>query len=247
MLPQMKSLLAAIVFLAAPAFALAAATPRGPREVPFTVQAPLGKWRDPVYQNACEEAAVLMVMRWAMGDERPLGAVEALKAIRKLADFQRTRYGHFHDRSAADTAQLIRDFYGHTGVAVKSVTSAADLRAELDRGFLVITPMNGRKLGNPYYTSPGPLTHMLVVTGYDRKTDEFITNDPGTRRGKNFRYVSKTLLYALRDYPTGFHQPITAERKVMIVVKPVSSVSSQWNRNTPRQRVTSEPHNVLTL
>ena len=60
---------------------------------------------------------------------------------------------------------------------------------------------------------------MIVIRGYDAKTKEFITNDPGTRQGENYRYKSDVLINALRDYPTGNHLPIEAERKAMIIIK----------------------------
>ena len=59
---------------------------------------------------------------------------------------------------------------------------------------------------------------MRVIKGYKVDTDEFITNDPGTRNGANYKYDSETLLKALFDYPTGDHVPATAERTAMIVI-----------------------------
>lgn len=186
--------------------------------VPFTVQAPRGNWHDVVYQNACEEAAVLMAMRWVEG--KSLSLDEALREIKALTEFQQKTYAHFHDRSAVDTVALIRDYYGHTGVEARVGISLADLRRELRRGHLVIVPVDGRKLGNPYYRLPGPAQHMLVLTGYDAATDTFITNDPGTRRGEGYRYRARVLGRALRDYPTGYREPIPHPQTAMIVVRP---------------------------
>jgi hypothetical protein len=79
--------------------------------------------------------------------------------------------------------------------------------------------MNGRELKNPNFKAPGPVTHMVLVKGYDYKTKEFITNDPGTRRGENYRYPEKISLKAIRVYPTGYHLAVKKVKKEMIVVE----------------------------
>jgi len=61
---------------------------------------------------------------------------------------------------------------------------------------------------------------MLVVIGYDGKTDEFITNDVGTRHGEKFRYGSSRFEASLIDYPTGDDLPATPGKTAMIVVGP---------------------------
>ena len=90
----------------------------------------------------------------------------------------------------------------------------------MSRGSLVLVPAFGQILGNPYFTPPGPATHMLVIRGYDETTKEFITNDPGTRRGEGYRYSYAALVRAIRDYPTGDHEPVPTLEKRMIVVGP---------------------------
>ena len=77
---------------------------------------------------------------------------------------------------------------------------------ELEAGHLVIIPTNGQALKNPNFTLPGPERHMLVVKGYDYETEEFITNDPGTRNGADYRYKKDLLFEAIRNYKTGFHE-----------------------------------------
>lgn len=185
--------------------------------VPFTPQAPFGDWDDPRQQDGCEEASVLMAMRWVERDI--LTRQEALDEIIDLSKYQQETYGHFVDRSTADTAELIRDYYDYNNIEVKYDISSEDIKAELTKGNIIVLAMNGQKLNNPFYTSPGPLRHMLVVKGYDSSSEEFIANDPGTRRGEGFRYNEDVFENAIRDYPTGDHEPITEERKVMIVIK----------------------------
>jgi hypothetical protein len=85
-------------------------------------------------------------------------------------------------------------------------------------GQLLIVPTNGQLLHNPNYTAPGPERHNLVIRGYDSVTKEFITNDPGTRKGEDYRYPENVLFKALSDYPTGDHLPILIASKSAILV-----------------------------
>ena len=192
-------------------------TPEPPRiraGVPFTAQAPLGQWDDPVFQDGCEEASILMAWHWVQGT----GIEHAAREIQALADFQREKYGEHRDRSAADTAQLMRDYFQYQNVTVQTNISIENIKATLRDGSVAVLPMNGQALGNPHFTPPGPERHMLVVHGYDAETDEFITNDPGTRHGKDYRYPADVFYSAIRDYPTGYHEPIESVEKVMLVV-----------------------------
>lgn len=187
-------------------------------EVPFTSQAPLGNWQDLRQENGCEEASAMMAMAWARGKGKFVPS-EAEKEIIAIADYELEKYGDFHDTSAKDTAERIfKDYFKYGNVAVKYNIGAEDIKAELSKGNLVVVPMNGQKLKNPFYKPPGPIVHMIVVVGYDGAAKEFITNDPGTRHGEKYRYKEEILEGALRDYPTGFHEPVSEIKTAMIVV-----------------------------
>lgn len=60
---------------------------------------------------------------------------------------------------------------------------------------------------------------MIVVKGHDGAFKEFITNDPGTRYGNDYRYAESVLDEALRDCKSGYHEPVSEINKVMIVVE----------------------------
>lgn len=190
-------------------------------DVPFSPQAPFANWSDPRQNYACEETSALMAVKWAKGEELTLG--EAEEAIIAAADWQLEQYGEFHDTSAQDTAdRLLKGYFGYYGVELKSGITAWDIKQELWEGNIVVVPVRGRELGNPYYTPPGPLIHMVVVVGYDGDTSEFIVNDPGTRRGAQIRYHETVLENAVRDYQSGHNEPLEDSEKVMIVVSPES-------------------------
>ena len=184
--------------------------------VPFTVQAPYGEWSDPIFQDACEEASVVMASAWVNGTG--LTKELAKKDIEALAALQKKKFGHSVDTSVEDTAWLFQEFFAEGSATVEKEVTIERMKAVLAEGNIVIVPTDGRALKNPNFTQPGPPRHMLVVTGYDDTTKEFIVNDPGTRKGEGYRYAQTVLFDAILDYPTGKHAPVTSTDKAMIVV-----------------------------
>lgn len=59
---------------------------------------------------------------------------------------------------------------------------------------------------------------MILIKGYDYKTKQFITNDPGTRRGENYRYSALTIFKAIRPYRTGNKVAFAKLVKEMLVI-----------------------------
>ena len=116
------------------------------------------------------------------------------------------------------TLELVVDNEDYSKVTLEMNITVDDIIYELNQGNLVITPMNGQIMHNPYYTLPGPPRHMIVIRGYDPDREVFITNDPGTRNGELYEYDAKVLYEAIRDYPTGYHETINKIEKNMIIV-----------------------------
>lgn len=186
-------------------------------EVSFTSQAPFGDWSDPRLQDSCEEASVLMAMKWVNGET--LSATEAREELFAISKFEKDKYGTYTDTSAQDTLdRIIKDYFKYDKAEVRYDFSIEDIIIELDKGNLIIVPTNGQKLNNPYYSGIGPERHMLLIKGYDRVSNEFITNDPGTRHGADFSFSFDNLYDSIRDYPSGNHAPILKEIKAMIVI-----------------------------
>ena len=186
-------------------------------EVPFTVQAPYANWNDPRQENGCEEAVSLMARRWAEG--KKLTSEEALREIIAISDFEKKKYGEFRDVSSEDTLEwIIKDYFGYKNAFLRYDITVEDIKKELAEGNVVIVPVDGRALKNPFYTQSGPERHKILIKGYDDATQEFITNDPGTRRGEGYRYGYAVVERALADYPTGKEQLIERVRSAMIIV-----------------------------
>jgi len=185
--------------------------------VPFTPQAPTANWSDSRQQQGCEEASALMAIKWAKG-ENISSLNQAEQDIIDITNFAQKKYGEHRDLSAFDTTRLIKDYFQYENVSLEYDISIEDIIGELRKGRLVALHVNGRVLDNPYYTPPGPKEHVIVITGFNQNKKKFITHDPGTKRGENFRYKFDTIKQALRDYNTGLDEPMTEERKAMISV-----------------------------
>jgi hypothetical protein len=178
--------------------------------VPFSPQAPFADWEQP-YQDACEEAALLMVERSLRGVS--LTAAEADAEILRMVDFQRERFGFYKDSNIAETVRLAEAYFPQLSASAVYDITADDIRAQLVAGRPVVVLVDGRRLGNPFYTAPGPDKHALVVKGF--LDDSFITNDPGTRRGADFVYAVDTMMAALVDYDGG--APGTGARAMIVI------------------------------
>ena len=186
--------------------------------VPFIAQAPLGDWSDPRQQDACEEAGVLMAMAW-IKDREEIDPVVAQAEIIALADWQQEKFGEHRDLHIADVAtRLFGDYFNYQLVEIKTLNNKFDLIQALKENKIILIPSDGQALANPYFSPPGPERHLLVVTGYNPETDEFITNDPGTRQGRSFVYGADKLFNAIRVYPSGYHEEIVQSDKLGLVV-----------------------------
>lgn len=186
------------------------------KDVSFTVQAPFAEWSNPIFQDACEEASLIMADAWAQ--EKTLTKEGAKQAITTLAAYQTELRGHAIDTSIEDTRDLLKNFFAIETAIVQRDVTIDDIKEALRSNSLVIVPTDGRKLKNPNFTAPGPPRHMLVIVGYDDATNEFIVNDPGTRKGEGYRYEQSVLFDAILDYPTGDHVAATSTDKVMLTV-----------------------------
>jgi len=184
--------------------------------IPFTPQAPDGNWKPP-FKEACEETSVYMVHAFFSGvKEGAITSEMAENEIQKIVAFENNLFGYYEDTTAEQTATFAELMFGYQTELIQNPT-VEQIKAQLNLGRPVIVPAAGRLLGNPYYTAPGPIYHMLVIRGYTAD-GKFITNDPGTRQGKAYLYDFETFMNAIHDWNGG--EEITQGKKVVLVLYP---------------------------
>ena len=182
--------------------------------IPFTPQAPTGNW-DELHNEACEEAAAIMANAYLTGDREstiPAARVEA--EIASLTVWEDKNFGYHLDTTAAETAKMIEGSY-ELKATVQYGYTLQDVKDQLTLHNVVVLPVNGQLVGNPYYKSPGPIYHMLVIRGYT--ATGLITDDSGTKRGENYPYTFSTLYTAGADWDHAANT-IDQSKKPMIVI-----------------------------
>ncbi len=179
-------------------------------DVPFAPQSPFANWDDP-YQEACEEMSMIMVDHFLQGKD--LSLEDANGYILALVAWE-TAHGYKEDVTIQELADIAKAYYGYDSIIEKNV-SIQMIKEYLVGGDPIIVPVAGRKLFNPYFSGEGPFFHMLVITGYDQ--EHFITNDPGTKRGEEYKYTYEVLMNAIHDW-TGVKEEIEKGEKVMLIL-----------------------------
>ncbi len=157
-------------------------------EVPFYCQAPhqnAASWK--IHHASCEEAAVLQAVHFHKNMKMSnMDSVD--RVLQDMVAWQEKNWGIHKDIHADSVKMLMVKYFGYAEDQIKILRKAtvADIKNWVSRGYPVIAPTYGRTLNNPFYTAPGPMYHMVTVIGYT--TDRIITNDVGTKRGKDFSY-----------------------------------------------------------
>lgn len=155
-------------------------------EVPFICQAPFQTKANWVFhEESCEEAALLQVHYFLEGIKEP-DKQTAHDTIMDMISWEEKEFGAHIDLYAEDMKTFITGYYDYTEEQVQIIEDAEilDIKKAISQGYPVIVPIMGDLLKNPYYPYPG--YHMLTVIGYSNT--HIITNDVGTRRGKDFTY-----------------------------------------------------------
>ena len=159
----------------------------------FASQAPLANW-DALHEEACEEASMIMAVKYFK--RLPLDNNIMEEEIQRLVKWE-TDNGYGVDLTADEVVRVLADYFG-IKAKVSQEVNTDQIKYELAQGNLIIIPAAGRDLHNPNFKAPGPIYHMLVIKGYNSR--QFITNDPGTRKGNGYRYDYDILLGAIHDW-----------------------------------------------
>ncbi len=177
--------------------------------VPFTSQAPEKNWDEP-WQDACEEAAVLMFDAYYKNYD--LSPLFARDEILKMVEWEEAK-GWGMSIEIEKVKELTEYYSSNLKVKIIENPSVDDIKKIIASGDIVLTVADGKVLPNQYFRNGGPEYHALIIRGYTDKT--FITNDPGTQFGNNFEYKYADLLNAIYDWNGG---DVKNGRKVILVI-----------------------------
>lgn len=191
-----------------------------PATLPFLSVIPSGKKTDPRLTNAQEEAVATMAVLWARG-KTTINEQQGKDLILAVTTYQQQMHGAATYTSVEDTMQrILNGYFRYYNTEAWENITIDDIKSELQKGNILIVPVNGQQLQNPALGTPGPERHMIVVIGFDQASNKFITNDPGAVKGAGVRYSAEVLTNSLVNYSTERIEPDPTERPAtaMIVV-----------------------------
>ena len=164
--------------------------------ISFTSQAPFGNWSQP-WQDACEESSIVMVD--AFYNNKQLTPDSARNAIKLTLEIKEKSFGTSYDENAEEIVNIINNFFNwEAHVAMRP--TIGEIKKELDAGRPVILPTNDQRLNNPNFLNGGPDYHVIILSGYDDNRQVFISQDPGTKNGRNYEYSFDTIMKAMHDW-----------------------------------------------
>jgi len=176
--------------------------------VPFTSQAPEKDWQQP-WQDACEEAAVLMLDAYYKGYN--LSPLFAKDEILKMVAWEETQ--KWGTSIPMEKVQKLVEHFTDKTARIIAEPSISEIKDLLRAGQPVLVLAYGKDLPNPHFRGEGPDYHALIIRGF---TDEkFITNDPGTQWGANFAYYYQDLMSAIHDWNGG--EVISGQKLVLVI------------------------------
>ena len=182
-------------------------------EIPFYSQAPFGNW-DKVHEEMCEEASVLNGGLYLLGEKPSKDAFE--KELMTFKKLEEKELGDYESNTIAEIKK-VTDIYFAGKITSKIINDPTieDIKKEIASRNPVVAPLAGRDIGNPNFTPPGPVYHMLVIKGYDAQN--FITNDVGTRKGESYTYKKEVIMKNMHDWnPQDIHK---GARRVLVLYK----------------------------
>lgn len=184
-------------------------------DVPFTSQAPAGNWSEP-WKNACEETSLYMVSSFYAGDIIKQATV--IKHIKEIVAAKNKEFNVSADESLEKISELIKLLGLPWQTEIVINPSIDDIKQQLAKNQPIIAPVFGPALKNAV---DGPDYHVMVITGYDDKKNEFIVNDPAMKNGKGVRFDYSLFMNAIHDLNSVNYR---AGQKALLFTKPVEGV-----------------------
>jgi len=174
--------------------------------VPYTSEIPTGSWTKP-WNNACEEASIIMVDSFYSGDTE-ISKTTAINKMTPLFKIENKIFGSNADTDATRTAKLANEYLNFTAT-IKNKPTIEEIKNQLRNNHPVITLHYAKNLKNPNHRwrVGGSYYHMMVLIGFDDNTEEFITNDSGdSKTGGGYRYSYLDIMKSLHDFNHQTHR-----------------------------------------
>jgi len=168
-------------------------------DVPFTSQAPEENWDQP-WQDACEEASVLMISSYY--NKHKITKSYAVSEINRMIDWETENNWAYSISAKNVTTLLNNELENKNEFEMVENPTIEQIKYSISNGNPVLGLFYGKELENPNFNNGGPDYHTLIIKGYTET--QFITNDPGTKNGKNFLYSYENIMNALHDWNDGF-------------------------------------------
>lgn len=165
-------------------------------DVPFSSQSPKADWHEP-WLNACEETSIIMADSYYK--DKTINPQQAREQILKILSVKEQSFGSSKDESMERIAEIVNLAKLPWKATVSVNPFLNDIKKEIAEGRPVIVPIDPRLLKNSPYGQSLEY-HVVVISGYDDASNEFIVQDPGTKNGKNDRYNYDDFYKAINDY-----------------------------------------------
>lgn len=180
-------------------------------DVPYTSQAPEKIWEQP-WEDACEEAAVLMLDAYYKG--YALSPLSAKDELLKMISWEEQK-GWGGSIEIEKIKLMMQDFLRIKGtIKIIENPTVEIIKKYLRAGSPVLVVADGKTLPNKYFANGGPVYHALIIRGF--VGDKFITNDPGVNRGRDFVFNIADVMNSIHDWNGG---DVKQGRKVILVVE----------------------------
>lgn len=121
---------------------------------------------------------------------------KAIKNIKEILIAKNNEFQISQDESLLKISELIALLGLPWKTEIVENPTLADIKKQLINNQPIIAPVFAPALN---YDAGGPDYHVMVMTGYDDATNEFIVNDPGLKNGKGIRFDYDIFIKAIHN------------------------------------------------
>ncbi len=158
----------------------------------FYSQAPFGNRNEP-YQNACEEASVLLAYYYAT--RQTPTKKQYNKDLLNLLAREQNNIGHHKKTTLDQFLYLTHEYLKFPNAYILENADLDEIKREISKWNIIVASFRWDEIYNFHYSANGPDYHVILLKGYDE--NNFITHDVGTVRWDNRKYPFEMIMDAL--------------------------------------------------